>query len=93
MTGYLTAASGTEVDAATQALKNIDTTGAENVGFGVKDDADNLQTFTSADRVAKPLTASDNKYTFDYKVGYMKVASGVTPGLVAANSTFVVDYQ
>lgn len=93
MTGYLTAASGTEVDAATQALKNTDTTGAQNVGFGVKDDADKLQTFTIADRVAKPLTASDNKYKFDYKVGYMKVATGVTPGLVAADSTFVVNYQ
>lgn len=95
MTGYLTAASGTEVDAATRALKNTDISaaGAVNVGFGVKDDTDKLQTFTSADKIAKPLTASDNKYKFDYKVGYMKVASNVTPGLVAADSTFIVDYQ
>ncbi|ATF48231.1 fimbrial protein [Citrobacter werkmanii] len=95
MTGYLTAASGTEVDAATQALKNTDVSaaGAVNVGFGVKDNTDKLQTFTSADIVAKPLTAGDNKYKFDYKVGYMKVASGVTAGKVAADSTFMVNYQ
>lgn len=93
MRGYLTPASGTEVDAATQALKNTDTTGAQNVGFGVLNSSNELQTFTEADVDSRAFKTGVNKYTFDYKVGYMKVADGVTPGLVAADSTFVVDYQ
>lgn len=95
MTGYLTAAAGTEVDAATTSLKNNDATGAQNVGLGVlsTDDGNKLQTFTSADKYAQALTASDNKYNFNYKVGYMKLASGVTAGAVAADTTFIVDYQ
>lgn len=93
MRGYLTAASGTEVDATTLALKNTDTTGAQNVGFGVLNSNNELQTFTEADVDSRAFKSGVNKYTFDYKVGYMKVADGVTPGLVAADSTFIVDYQ
>jgi|GEM_PF-2640510 len=96
MTGYLTAAAGTEVDAATTSLKNTDASGAQNVGLGVlsTDNGNKLQTFTSADKYAQALTASDNKYNFNYKVGYMKLAGGgVTAGAVAADTTFIVDYQ
>lgn len=95
MTGYLTAAAGTEVDAATSALKNTDASGAQNVGLGVlnSDDGDKVQTFTTADKYAQSLTASDNKYNFNYKVGYMKLADGVTAGAVAADTTFIVNYQ
>lgn len=97
VTGYLSPAKGTSINSSTPALDNTDVTatGAQGVGFQVqnKDASNAVQTFTSADRVAKVIDTAA-PMVFSYNVGYLNTGSGtVSGGLVAADAMFIATYQ
>lgn len=86
-----------EVDAATNAVKNTDTSGATGVGFVVYDEIAKQAVDFSTVSANQPMPsnpAAGPNPTFNYSVGYVAYdAANVTTGPIKADISFDVTYQ